>query len=95
MVKVIKDGAIPRPDREVPGQRSKRELADGPGLHRYMTVFDREGYSVDYFNYLFEKRIAFCTCRKNVREDWPEEEFSEYKVTDDSGDEEPLMLAER
>lgn len=94
MIKVIKDEVIPRLDREVPDQPSAAELKTKPQLHRYMLVFDREGYSVDFFNYLSEKKIAFCTYRKNVKDDWPEEEFTEYKVMDDN-EEERLLLAER
>jgi hypothetical protein len=67
MIKVMKEEIIPRLDREVAGQPSAAELEANPKLHRYMLVFDREGYSIDFFNYLFEKRIAFCTYRKNVK----------------------------
>jgi hypothetical protein len=95
MIKVIKDEVIPRLDIEVPNQPSEKELADNPQLHRYMLVFDREGYSVDFFNYLSKKNIAFCTYRKNVKEDWSEEEFTEYKIINDNGEEEVFLLAER
>jgi hypothetical protein len=95
MIKVMKDEIIPRLDREVVGQLSAAELEAKPELHRYMIVFDREGYSVDFFNYLSEKRIVFCTYRKNVKEDCPDEEFTEYTVIDDSGEKETLLLAER
>jgi hypothetical protein len=94
MIKVIKDEVIPRLDIEVPNQPSEKELKDNSKLHRYMLVFDREGYSVDFFNYLSEKNIAFCTYRKNVKENWAEEEFTEYKEINDN-EEEVLLLAER
>jgi hypothetical protein len=95
MIKVMKDEIIPRLDTEVSGQPSAAELKTNPKLHRYMLVFDREGYSIDFFKYLTEKRIAFCTYRKNVKEDRPDEEFTEYTTIDDSGEEETLQLAQR
>ena len=64
-------------------------------LHRYMLVFDREGYSIEFFEYLTQQRIAFCTYRKNVQEDWPDEEFAEYEVDTPSGETEVMQLAER
>ena len=95
MIKVMKEEIIPRLNREVADQPSEAELKANPKLHRYMLVFDREGYSVDFFNYLSENSIAFCTYRKNVKEDWPDEEFTEYTVIDDDEEEETLLLAER
>jgi hypothetical protein len=95
MIKVMKEEIVPRLDREVAGQPSAAELEANPKLHRYMLVFDREGYSVDFFNYMSEKRIAFCTYRKNVKEDWTDEEFEEYTVIEDNGEEEKFLLAER
>jgi hypothetical protein len=95
MIKVLKDDIIPRLNTEVASQPTAQELNDNPQLHRYMLVFDREGYSVDFFEYLSEQRIAFCTYRKNVKEDWPDEEFTEYTEIDSDGEEETLLLAER
>jgi hypothetical protein len=60
-----------------------------------MLVFDRECYSVDFFLYLGQERIAFCTCRKNVKEDWPEEAFTEYETVDTDGRKENILLAEQ
>jgi hypothetical protein len=94
-IKVVKDEIIPRLNREVASQPAENELQNNPQLHRYMLVFDREGYSVDFFEYLSEQRIAFCTYRKNVKEDWPDEEFTEYTEIDGEGEKEVLQLAER
>jgi len=60
-----------------------------------MIVFDREGYNIDFFEELANQRIAFCTYKKNVDEDWPEEEFSDYEMVTESGDKETVCLAER
>lgn len=94
MIKALTDEIIPRLDREVAGQPSMEELAADSQLHRYMLVFDRECYSIDFFKYLQERNIAFCTYRKNVKEEWPDECFSDYEVVDENGDRETMRLAE-
>jgi hypothetical protein len=95
LIKVLEEDIIPRLDKDVPGQPTKEELAANPLLHRYMLVFDREGYSVDLFDELSRKRIAFCSYRKNVKEDWGEEEFTPYEIVSPSGEKEEIQLAER
>ena len=95
MIKVLKEDIIPRLNTDVPHQPCEAELAANDQLHRYMLVFDREGYSIDFFEYLAEQRIAFCTYRKNVKEDWPEEEFADYEVVTPGGETEIVSLAER
>ena len=95
LIKSLLDDIIPRLDREVPNQPSEEELALNEKLHRYMIVFDREGYSIDFFEELVRQRIAFCTCKKYVDEDWPEEEFTDYEIVTASGETETARLAER
>jgi len=95
LVKTISDDIIPRLNRDVPNQPSAVELEANEKLHRYMIVFDREGYNIDFFEELAHQRIAFCTYKKNVDEDWPEEEFSDYEMVTESGDKETVCLAER
>jgi len=95
LVKTISEDIIPRLNRDVPHQPSKAELDANEKLHRYMIVFDREGYSIDFFEELARQRIAFCTYKKNVDEDWPDEDFTEYEFVTESGDKETVRLAER
>jgi hypothetical protein len=95
MTKALTDDIIPRLNRDVPNQPSAETLAENEQLHRYMLVFDRECYSVDFFLYLGQERIAFCTYRKNVKEDWPEEVFTEYETVDTDGRKESILLAEQ
>jgi hypothetical protein len=95
LIKVLKEDIIPRLDKDVPNQPSREELAADSRLHCYMLVFDREGYSVDLFKELSEKRIAFCTYRKNVKEDWSEEDFTPYEIVSPNGEKEQILLAER
>jgi hypothetical protein len=95
LVKTLTDDIIPRLNREVPNQPSEAELKENEKLHRYMIIFDREGYSIDFFEELLNQRIAFCTYRKNVKEDWDESEFADYEILTESGDKETVRLAER
>ena len=95
LIKTLQEDIIPRLNREVPNQPSEEELEQNEKLHRYMLVFDREGYSIDFFEELAHQRIAFCTYRKNVKEDWDESEFTKYEILTESGDTETVQLAER
>jgi len=95
MISVLKEEIIPRLNMDVPNQPTEAALAEDVNLHRYMLVFDREGYSIELFEYLSEQRIAFCTYRKNVKEEWPEEEFADYEIVTPSGETEIIRLAER
>jgi hypothetical protein len=95
LVKTIIDEIIPRLNREVPGQPSQEELQANANLHRYMIVFDREGYSIDFFEELDNQRIAFCTYKKNVKENWDDSEFTDYEIVTETGDIETVQLAER
>ena len=43
----------------------------------FVLVFDREAYQPSYFNWLWvEHKIAVITYRKNVKNQWPENEFN-------------------
>jgi hypothetical protein len=95
LIKTLTSEIIPELDKSVPHQPSAEELAADPLLHRYMIVFDREGYSVPLFIELKNKRIAFCTYRKNVKDKWDANEFTEYTVKDKSGETVRMKLAER
>jgi hypothetical protein len=95
LIKTLQDDIIPRLNRDVPNQPSQAELEQNPKLHRYMIVFDREGYSIDFFENLSRQRIAFCTYRKNVDEDWDDSEFTDYEIVTGSGANETIRLAER
>lgn len=96
LIEQIKTTILPRLEEEVPNQPTEEELHNHPELHKFMLVFDREGYSVDLFGYLQEKRIAFCTYNKNVKDEWPSEEFHEYEMLDEpTGMIEKAKLAER
>ena len=95
MIEVIKQDIIPRLDRDIPNQPSSEELEAESKLHRFMLVFDRECYSPDFFHDLWEERIAICTYNKNVKDKWPDEEFTSYTEKDQKGETQQMELAER
>ncbi len=61
MIEQVKTSILPRLQIEVPDQPTAEKLQQNPQLHKLMIVCDRECYSVDFFHYLWEKRIAICT----------------------------------
>jgi hypothetical protein len=66
-----------------------------PARHVLTLVFDREGYSPDFFKRMREKRIACLTYHKYPGAPWDEEEFQKQPVTLVSGPVVTMRLAER
>ena len=96
LIDVIKNDIVARLLKEVPNQPSKEELAADPHLHRFVIVFDREGYSADFFEHLWDKhRIGCLTYKKNCTDIWPEEAFNCVKTTTATGEPVEMKLAER
>jgi hypothetical protein len=59
-------------------------------------IFDREGYSPEFFQEMWEKhRISCQTYRKEPNRDWPEDEFEEKQIVMPGGEEVTMKLAER
>jgi hypothetical protein len=95
MIEQIKTSILPRLEKEVPDLPTTEELLQNLQLHKFMIVCDRECYSVDFFHYLWEKRVAICTYNKNVKDKWPEEDFIEYEMIQDDGTSEKIKLSEK
>ena len=76
LIKVLEADIIPRLSQDIPGQPSPDALAADPFLHRFIVVFDREGYSPDLMARLWLQRIAAMTYRKCPSDDWPVAEFN-------------------
>jgi hypothetical protein len=63
--------------------------------HWFTVVFDREGYSPEFFAQLLEKRMAILTYHKFPKVDWPGEEFTGQQVQLTGGQTVTMQLAER
>lgn len=79
----------------VPGQPSEDELKADPLLHRFVTIFDREGATHSLLAALWDQRVGSITYRKNVTDTWPQDEFIETEVPVPGGASTSMMLARR
>lgn len=95
MLHHLRTTIIPRLLREVPNQPSDAALAADPDLHRFVLVFDREGWSPAFFAELWRtQRIAVQTYRRGVYDPWPVENFTEHDVPVAYGNTARMPLAE-
>jgi hypothetical protein len=100
LLNVLHDDIIPRLKSDIPDQPTKEALDANPYLHRFTIVFDRAGYSPDFFKKMWAERIAVITYRKftneqNDNELWEDDEFKSCRVALFNGEEIDLDLAER
>ncbi len=96
LLEALRQDVVPRLLKDVPGQPTQQELDANPYRHRFVLLFDREGYSPDFFREMWQThRIACITYHKYPKESWPESEFVETIVTLPSGEVVSLKLAER
>ena len=95
LLKVLEQEIIPRLQKEAPHQPTTSELEASPLAHCFTVVFDREGYSPEFFKRMRQQRVACLTYHKYPGPDWPEDEFREHRVRLGSGEELPMKLAER
>ena len=95
MIEVIKEDIIPLLEKDVPNQPTEEALNNDPHLHKFMIVYDREGYSPDFMIEMWEKRVACCTYNKYTQGPWPEAEFTEYEIENQYDEKDKVLLAER
>jgi hypothetical protein len=95
LLKVLEEQIVPRLLAEVPGQPSAEALAANGRLARFTMIFDRAGYSPEFFARRWEQRIAVITYHKFPAEPWPREEFAPRTVRLVNGEAVQLELAER
>jgi hypothetical protein len=95
LLRVLECDIVPRLENDVPNQPSSDQLEADPLLHRFTVVFDREGYSPNFFVKMKDRRIACLTYRKYPGEDWPQQEFFLTDVRLSSGQLTTIRLAER
>ena len=97
LIQTLQEQIVPRLLAEVPNQPCDQELKANKWAHRFVIVFDREGYSPKLFKDLLQQRIAIISYAKRCKssEDWPVEEFAQRKVKLINGEEVTFQMAER
>jgi hypothetical protein len=96
LIATLDNDVIPWLEKTAPKTADiEQRLAEDPRAHWFTVVFDREGYSPEFFARLFEKRIAILTYHKFPRGDWPVEEFTAHRVQLAGGQPVTMKLAER
>jgi hypothetical protein len=95
MLEALESDIVPRLLREVPNQPTQEQLQAQQYLHRFVLLFDREGYSPTFFKKMWEEhRISCVTYHKYPKQPWPEERFVAMKVELPGGACETMHLAE-
>lgn len=95
LIEVLRSEIVPRLLADAPGQPTEAELAADPWRHRFTLVFDRAGYSPEFFAEEKMQRVAVLTYHKFPGEDWDPAEFVEQELTLANGETVQLALAER
>jgi hypothetical protein len=95
LLAVLREEIVPRLLAEAPGQPSAEQLAADPLLPRLTLVYDRAGYSPQFFAEMKAQRVAVISYHKFAGADWPAEEFHPHEVTLANGEKLTLSLAER
>lgn len=96
LLQTLREDIIPKLLKSVPDQPGEKALANNKNLCRFILVFDREGYSPEFFLEMWEKyRIACITYRKYADDPWPKEKFKKYDVKMPRGETVEMKLAEK
>jgi hypothetical protein len=96
LLEALRTEIVPRLLQEVPGQPTAAELLADRYRARFVILFDREGYSPEFFKEMWQThRIACITYHKYPKGDWPTAEFVETETTLPGGESVSLKLAER
>lgn len=95
IIQVLEERIVPRLMTDVPGQPTAEQLQQQRWVARFTLIFDRAGYSPEFFERLWEQRIAIISYHKFPQGRWEEAEFHERTVRLVNGEEVKLPLAER
>ena len=95
LIEVLRTDLVPRLLADAPGQPTATELAADSLLHRFTLVFDRAGYSPEFFAEQKAQRVAVLTYHKFPGDDWAAEEFAPHALTLANGESVIRSLAER
>lgn len=80
LLEMLDKEIIPQLKHQVRDSVSKEMLERDSSLAICTVVFDREGYSPEFFGKLWQEWIAVITYRKNVKDQWNEDDFKEYRI---------------
>jgi len=96
LLEALRSDIVPRLLKDVPSQPTAAELEADRYRARFVILFDREGYSPQFFKEMWQThRIACITYHKYPKDDWPAAEFAEIETTLPGGEQVSLRLAER
>jgi transposase len=96
LISALENEIVPKLLLDIPGQPSDEELTSNPLLSRFVLVFDREGYSPEFFKKMWENhRIACITYHKYPKEAWSEDLFEEQSTHMPNGEVVTMKLAEK
>ncbi len=96
LLEALRSDIVPRLLKDVPGQPTVEELEADRYRARFVILFDREGYSPEFFKEMWQThRIACITYHKYPKDDWPVDEFAAIETTLPGGEQVLLQLAER
>ena len=95
LLQVLEEEIVPRLERDLPPWPFPSEPGQLPWRHRFVLVFDREGYSPAFVKRMRERGIACLTYNKFPGNDWPLAEFRPHTVTLRAGNVVEMQLAER
>ena len=95
LLKTLREDIVPRLLNDIPDQPTHQQLVDNPLLCRFILVFDREGYSPNFFREMWQKhRVACITYHKHPGEKWPIEWFRKHEVSMPNGEIVTMHLGE-
>ena len=95
LLQVLRKDVVPRLLRDVSNQPSEEELETNPSQCRFVLVFDREGYSPEFFSEMWHQHRIACICyHKFPGKAWPETWFVERQVQMPNGETVSMCLAE-
>jgi hypothetical protein len=96
LVAALREDLVPWLEANCAVSAEHRQRMDADAqVPRFTVIFDREGYSPELFEELWERRIAVINYHRYPKGDWPEEEFQEQEVELAGGVVVKLKLAER
>ena len=82
LLEALRSDIVPRLLKDVPGQPTVEESKADRYRARFVILFDREGYSPEFFKEMWQThRIACITYHKYPKNDWPAAEFAEIETT--------------